>query len=477
METTKPPELFDRDAEWRTLGEAWGRPRPDLVFVVGRRRVGKSYLLTRFAEQVGGIYYQAMRRTEAEQLAGLTRIIGERFGDPALQRGVSFPAWEDLFGYVTDQAAGEPFLLVLDEFPYLAAAAPALPSIIQALWDHDWRSTRFKLVLSGSYITAMNRLEQVDQPLYGRRTGKLLVGPFGFADAALFMPQYGVREQLIAYGLFGHLPGHLALLDPSRSLAQNAGETLLSPTGRLVDEAQHMLDAFAADAHVHYSIIEAIASGEQTWNGITRRVGRSGGSLLRPLQWLEEMQVIARVAPATEKAPQRSRRILYRIVDPYVAFWHRTVSRLVNAGSVGLVEPERLWEEVIAPGLDDYMGPVFEEVCRDFVRRTDRLPFQPLQVGEWWDTGSENQVDVVAANHRGDLLVGECKWGRVTAAHLAGLRERAQAVAKDLGSASRIYFALFSGRGEADGAVRREAEAGNALYFSAEDLRTPRLGR
>jgi AAA+ ATPase superfamily predicted ATPase len=474
METTKPPELFDRDAEWRTLGESWGKPRPELVFVVGRRRVGKSYLLTRFAEQVGGIYYQATRRTEAEQLAGLTRIIGERFSDSALQRGISFPAWEDLFGYVTDQAAGEAFLLVLDEFPYLAAAAPALPSIIQALWDHDWRSTRFKLVLSGSYITAMNRLEQVDQPLYGRRTAKLLVGPFGFADAALFMPQYGVRDQLIAYGLFGHLPGHLALLDPSRPLAENVAETLLSPAGRLADEAQHMLDAFAADAHVHYSIIEAIASGEQTWNGITKRVGRSGGSLLRPLQWLEEMQVIARVAPATEKAPQRSKRILYRIVDPYVAFWHRTVSRLVNAGSVGLVEPERLWEEVIAPGLDDYMGPVFEEVCRDFVRRTNRLPFQPLQVGEWWDTGSENQVDVVAANRRGDLLVGECKWGRVTAAHLASLRERAQAVAKDLGSASRIHFALFSGRGEADSAVRREAEAGNVLLFSAEDLRNPR---
>jgi hypothetical protein len=420
---------------------------------------------------VGGIYYQATRRTESEQLAGITRIIGEHFGDPALQRGVTFPAWEDLFGYVTDQADGKPFLLVLDEFPYLAAAAPALPSIIQSLWDHDWQSTRLKLVLSGSYVTAMNRLEQVDQPLYGRRTGKLLVSPFGFADAALFMPQYPVRDQLIAYGLFGHLPGHLALLDPSRTLAQNTGDTLLSPTGRLADEAQHMLDAFAPDAHVHYSIIEAIAGGEQTWSGITKRVGRSGGSLLRPLQWLEEMQVIARVVPATEKTPQRSKRILYRIVDPYVAFWHRTVSRLVNAGSIGLVEPERLWEEMVAPGLDDYMGPVFEEVCRDFVRRTDRLPFRPLRVGEWWDARSTSQVDVVATGTNGELLVGECKWGRVTAMHLASLRERAQAVATELGSVSQIHTALFSGRNEADDTVRREAETGATLYFSAEDLR------
>lgn len=471
MGIEKPPELFDRDAEWATLAALWRKPQPDLVFAVGRRRVGKSFLLTRFVEQVGGIYYQATRRTEAEQLAGLTRIIGERFADPALQRGIAFPAWEDLFGYVRDQAAGEPFLLVLDEFPYLAGAAPALPSVIQSLWDHDWQGTRLKLVLSGSYITAMNRLERMDQPLYGRRTAKLLVSPFGFADAARFVPGYELRDQLLAYGVFGHLPGHLALLDPSRTLGENVADALLSPTGRLVDDAQHMLDAFAADAQVHYSIIDAIAAGEQTWNGITKRVGRSGGSILRPLQWLEEMQVVTRVVPITESNPQRSKRAVYRVVDPYITFWHRVVSRLVNTGSIGLVEPERLWNEVVVPDLDDYMGPVFEEICRDFVRHTDRLPFRPIRVGEWWDARSENQVDVVAIGSRGELLVGECKWGRITAGHLASLRERALIIAGELGGIRQVHVALFSGCGEVDEAVRRETADGSVLVFVAGDVR------
>lgn len=472
MSLTKPAEMFDRDPEWGTLAGLWTKRRPDLVFAVGRRRVGKSFLLTRFAREVNGIYYQATRRMEAEQLANLTRVVGEHFDDAALQRGVSFPDWEALFGYVTERAGGNPFLLVLDEFPYLAAAAPALPSIIQKLWDHDWQSTQLKLVLSGSYITAMNRLEEIDQPLYGRRTGKLRFGAFGFADAARFIPNYAIRDQLLAYGMFGHLPGHLALIDPERTLAENVAETMLTPTGRLADEAQHILDAFAADAHVHYSIVEAIASGEQTWSGITKRVARSGGALLRPLQWLEEMQVVSRVVPITEASPQRSRRAIYRIVDPYMAFWHRTLSRLVNAGTVGLVEPARLWEEAVLPALDDYMGPVFEEICRDFVRRTDRLPFQPLRVGEWWDSTSQNQVDIVAVGGRGHMLVGECKWGRVTEGDLAVLRERANHVASELGGITHIHTALFSGRGEPDEEVRREAAAGKTLLFSGESLRT-----
>ncbi|MFL5381213.1 MAG: ATP-binding protein [Longimicrobiaceae bacterium] len=467
----RPPELLDREREWKALERLWTRARPDLIFVIGRRRAGKSYLLTRFTQRAGGIYYQATRRTEAEQLASLTRIIGEHFGDAALQHGIVFPSWEDLFGYLTRRADGNPFLLVLDEFPYLAGAAPALTSIIQNLWDHAWAGTRMKLVLSGSYITVMNQLEQVDQPLYGRRTSKLVLGPFGFADVAMFTPEYDTREQMVAYGLFGHLPGHLALVDPSRTLAENVSEVLLDPAGRLADEALHMLDAFTGDAHVHYSVIEAIAGGEQTWGGITKRIGRVGGVLHRAIRWLEEMEVIERVVPVTESNPQRSKRAVYRIVDPYVAFWHRTVAPLVNSGRLGLVPPEQLWNEVVMPGLDNYMGPVFEQICRDFVRRTDRLPFRPVRVGEWWDSTSENQVDIVAIGGKGELLVGECKWGRVTGAHLRTLRTRASLVAAEAGGILRTYLALFTTRDVMDDELQREIERGDILLFTSDDLR------
>ena len=156
--------MVDRDREWDELQRAMQSDGPELVFMVGRRRVGKSFLLARFAQQAGGLYYQATRRTEAEQLDKLTKIIGEHFDDSALRR-VTFPDWEALFGYVTERAKGSPFLLVLDEFPYLADAAPALPSILQALWDHSWPGSRIKVVLSGSHITTMRRLEAADQPL------------------------------------------------------------------------------------------------------------------------------------------------------------------------------------------------------------------------------------------------------------------------------------------------------------------------
>ena len=88
----KPRDVLDRDAEWRALSDAWESSGPELLFVLGRRRIGKSFLLSRFAKRVKGVYYQATRRTEAEQLASVSLAVGERFGDAALSRGASMPS-------------------------------------------------------------------------------------------------------------------------------------------------------------------------------------------------------------------------------------------------------------------------------------------------------------------------------------------------------------------------------------------------
>lgn len=465
--TPKPSEIIDRDREWGILDTINARSRPDLVFVVGRRRVGKSFVLSRFSRASGGIYYQATRRTEAEQLAGLSRAVGDFFDDPALQQGVAFPTWETLLDYVTERATKESFFFVLDEFPYLASAAPALPSILQYYWDHRWPQTRMKLILSGSYITAMTRLEQADQPLYGRRTAKLLFKPFDLPHVTAFVPDYSVRDRLLTFGLFGHLPGHLSLLDPGRSLKENVEDLLLDPMSRLVDDAQHMLDAFLGDADVYYSILQVVASGEQTWSGITKRVGRSGGSLTRPMQWLEDMGLLERVVPITEKNPGRSKRVRYRITDPYVAFWHRVISPLLQAGSLGLVSPGQLWDEVVEPDLDPYMGPIFESLCRDFVRSTDRLPFRPLRVGEWWSVNSDDQLDVVATG-KDDVLIGEAKWGCVTGHDLALLRRRASQLMTELPGLLHVHLVLFTARGEMDEIVRAAADAGDVIVYTGE---------
>jgi uncharacterized protein len=468
----KPDQMIDRDSAWAQCVAMWDGQRPDLYIVRGRRRAGKSYLLSHFARQVAGIYYQATRKTEREQLAALTRVVGHHFSDPALQR-VSFEAWEDLFSYCVVRSAGERFLLVLDEFPYLMDAAPALPSIIQALWDHTLPDTRFKLVLSGSHISAMKRLTEADQPLYGRRTGLIQVDPFGYRHVGEFAPGYSAKDKIRLYGMFGGLPGHLALIDGTRSLVENVARVILRPTGRLHEEAPHAFDAFVADAAVPNSIIEAIAWGETRWNKISNRVGKSTSALSRPLEWLQEMEVVERIAPITEYPKPSPKSMMYRLRDPYLQFWHTFISDIRAQGYPELLSAEELWDAFIGPRLEGYIGEhVFEVVCRQFVgsSRHPGLPFRAARVGSWWAEDASDEVDVVAVDGSGGVLFGECKWGSVARDDLQKLERRANLILPNLKGVRTVTLVLFSAGRIADTVVQQRVDAGEVLCFSADDL-------
>jgi len=129
-----------------------------------------------------------------------------------------------------------------------------------------------------------------------------------------------------------------------------------------------------------------------------------------------------------------------------------------------------LYRTRIAPFLDDYMGPVFEEICRAAVPHLSGMPFRPLEVGEWWGRGATGQIDVVALGEGNEALVGEVKWGPVDRHDLARLRQRTQAFEEEMGRPLQVHAALFSGRGIEDADTAKAVERGEVLHFTVHDI-------
>ena len=127
-----------RKDELRRLEDAYNTGMFQMAVVYGRRRVGKTTLISEFARNKRALFFTALEQADADNLADFTRALAEFFGLPG---GVRFDSWRDALGYLCECAAQERFVFVFDEFPYAARRNGSLSSLLQVCIDHRLQAT------------------------------------------------------------------------------------------------------------------------------------------------------------------------------------------------------------------------------------------------------------------------------------------------------------------------------------------------
>lgn len=420
-----PDPFFNRADEIAALDRAWQRPGlgGQMAMLYGRRRLGKTYLLQRFfasSPVKAHCYYLADQTTAVTQRRELAAQVLDALPDP----GVAGPeeiavSWNALFRYVSQtcrrRAGAETarFGLILDEFPYLVDQSPELPSVLQSWWDREGLHSPLFVILCGSQLSAMAALGETNQPLYGRfNAGILKLAPLRYEEVAQFYAghrHYGLAETLMMYGIFGGTPRYHALVNPAQPMAQEVVDTLLRPQSPLENEVRFLLGSQQIREPAPYNaILGAIASGTLQYGEILNTTGVEQGSFARYLRVLAELGWIRRELPFGEAS---DRRALYRVADPFLAFWYRFAVPL--ASELQFSDPMRVYEERIAPLLPNYMGwHVFEEVCHQWLQRHARERLGPAirEMGRYWSRDGQVEIDVMAKLDTDAYLYGECKW-------------------------------------------------------------------
>jgi AAA+ ATPase superfamily predicted ATPase len=434
-------EFIDRESELAFLDQSWQERQAQLIVLLGRRRVGKTALLRHLADRRPLIHYVATRLPEAQQLAELGAVMGQAMGDPLLKEN-GFRNWEQVFtvlGRGRSSAA-----LALDEFPYLVEANPALPSLLQRAWDRELAESDAWLALCGSAVAMMER-ETLDAraPLYGRRTGQLRLAPLGFDAACQFLPGYSFEECFRAYAVFGGIPQYLQMLDPKRGLLENISRLVLAPGAPLHDEVEYLLRLELVETRVYFGILAAVAAGKRKLSEIVNATQIPSSNISKYLGVLQTLGLIVREVPASERRPEKSKKGLYRIADPFVRFWFRHVlpawTRL-EAGHESAVLAD------ISKDLDHLAAESYEEEIRRLVLQRGLGGRTWRRAGRWWNRHDE--LDVLASDDEGAVLVGEAKWSvnPVGVDVLRHVEEKAHrtGVTQD---AEHVVFALFSRSG------------------------------
>jgi AAA+ ATPase superfamily predicted ATPase len=436
-----------RELEIKAIQRELDRPRPSVLVLRGRRRVGKSRLLIEATRGRPTIYYQATRIAESMSLslfkAEASRVIG---GDSLLD---SLSDWLGVLTFVEQVAADRiPGLtVVLDELPYLCETDPSLPSVLQKYCDGlRERGAHMNVVLCGSKISFMEELLGEKNPLHGRQTLELDLGPLSYREAAGFFPDWSQEERLRAYGILGGIPYYLNLCDPAFTLDENVLDLVLTMGAPLGDEPNNLLQAELRDVTRYATILRSVADGCTNSKEIIGRVRElKDASALAPyLQKLAELRLIRIVRSLDAAERERDRR--YYLDDPFLAFWYRFY--LPNVSPLAASHAHEVWRHAIQPHLNDYMGGLFEWICRDYARLylSEVLPGPAQQVGQIW--ASDYDIDVAGRLLTGAAFAGECKWwsAPVGSNILDHLRETAARTPYERDAGER-YFLLFSRSG------------------------------
>jgi hypothetical protein len=377
-----------------------------IAVVYGRRRQGKSYLLRRLADAVGGLYHLATEQAEAVSL--------RRFGDSlAAWAGLSpgafgFSGWEQALRTATQVMdgrshtggrSGAAALLVLDEFPYLTQETAGLPSIVQSLYDGlgpgaGSKARPLRLILCGSAISVMGDLLSGTKALRGRAALELRVRPFGYRDARRY---WGIGNPAAAFAhgaIVGGTPGYRELVaDPRvpedpRQLGEWLARNVLRPSMPLFDEARRVVheDSRIRDTAAYSSVLAAVAAGESSPTKIGGLLGRPATSLAHQLTTLASAGFIDR-----RQDLLLDRRPVVTVADPMVRFHQLIIEPYLadlEAGQAGrvLAEAGRTVESKI-------LGPHFEALAAEWIAR-----YAATEAG--LPVGPVGQTDIACREHK-----------------------------------------------------------------------------
>lgn len=401
-----------RAAELAALKRQYARDAAALLPVYGRRRVGKSELLVHFCEGKPAVYFAATQGTAAQQLRSFLVSAAEALAVPLLAHA-QVTGWEQALKLVMDAfPKGKRQLLVLDEFQWLCESSKELPSVVQKLWDHEWQhGRRAFLVLCGSYIGFMEReVLGSKSPLFGRRSGQLLLQPFSYLEAREFHPRWSVEDQARAWFVCGGVPAYLKAFWEGQSLEQNIVANFLDIDGALSREADFLMREELRDVGSYTTLVEAIAQGQHTPTLMAKYAALPAPKLMYFLGNLQRLGYVEKRLPLVPGKPS-VKQVRYAISDPLLRFYFRFVAPQLSAIRR---EPHEAFLHHVKPHLESWFGAGFEALCREALPRlldAERVR-APYKVGEFWSPTA--QVDVVALRDDRWTELGECKWGAVS---------------------------------------------------------------
>ena len=400
-----------RTRELGELAQLYKTNKFQCVVVYGRRRVGKTALITEFVKDKDAIYFTGQETNAGENLSNLSSSIfalSREFADVSPM----FPDFKQALEAVFSLAEGRRIVFVIDEYPYLAASYKGFSSLLQTCIDRYKDSSKLFMILCGSSLSFMeNQVLGYKSPLFGRRTAQFRIQPFEYEQTAeYYADSFSPVDTAILYGVTGGIPHYLSFMERHHSVADNIITNFLKPSGYLFEEPVNLIKQECREPAQYNAIIRAIANGASRLSEIAQKVGLETALCSTYISRLISIGIIKKEQPFRSET---SKKTIYSLADSMFRFWYRFIPDVLSL--IQRNDAEMSYQR-IEPQIPAFMGPVFEDICRQYLWRQNsagQTPISFIDAGRWWGNNpkkrEECEIDIIADNKE-DAIFAECKW-------------------------------------------------------------------
>lgn len=454
--------FIDREKELAALEREYKRDGASLVILYGRRRVGKTTLLSEFIKDKHALFFLASEESEAQNRAAF-QVKAADFIENDLLRAAAVPKWDIIFKAIMDGQQQEKPVIVMDEFQYIGKSNPAFLSVFQRIWEEQMKNRSVMVILCGSLIHMMeSQTLAYGSPLYGRRTAQIRLQQIPFKYYQQFFPEKSRNELIELYAVTGGVPKYMESFTVQGDIYEGIRSCVLDRSSYLYDEPNFLLQQEVSEIGSYFSLLKTIAAGKRKLSEIAGALEVKATSLTKYLKTLIDLDILEREVPVTEENPERSKRGLYRITDNYIRFWFSFV--YPNMSFLERGNEEVVLDKLHKSFVKNHVAFVYEDVCREQMWELNAAgawPFQFSRVGRYWD--SHTEIDVAAIDPEGkNLILGECKFWKepVGLSVLQELERKAQDVPWER-SARKTWYILFGANGFTEELRQEAAQRGD----------------
>jgi len=404
--------FLGRDREIELLRQRSTATSAQLMVIYGRRRIGKTTLITEAFKDRLLWKFEGLEGLETrKQIAHFLATLADYCGDETIVAKFKGASWTAVLKLLYEQIKSREIVVFFDEFQWSASMRKELVVAFKWALDNYFHSlTQCKFVLCGSVSSFMVNKVLRSKALYGRVDLELNLQPLSLRDSReLLGGKRSDVEVIESYMVFGGIPQYLKQLSPDRSLVQNLFKLAYSPHGYFVEELQRLFVSHFGKNGKYRETIEILADNRKhTIRDLSKSIGAARGgtfsALLADLASAGFIQILKN--PGLKPSVSSS---VVRLADEFLHFYFSLIAPFRNEIRDGSIDASSV---LMGRTYEQWCGYAFERLCLKHHRRIAKiLEFSGIRYlcSPWFGGDNEGKAQIDLVFNRADKVATLCE--------------------------------------------------------------------